>query len=58
MQVFAAATTSTNILSGNVSGVLGAAWQSIANTRAKPLLQSLAEEGLLDENVFGLALTR
>ncbi|ORY75028.1 aspartic peptidase domain-containing protein, partial [Leucosporidium creatinivorum] len=57
-QIFAAATTSTEILLGDISGVLGAAWQSIANAGAKPLLQSLAEDGKLDENVFGLALTR
>jgi cathepsin D len=57
-QIFAAATISTGIVSGDVSGILGAAWQTIASTGAKPLLQRLAESGTLTENVFAMSMTR
>jgi cathepsin D len=57
-QIFGAVTTASNVVSGDVSGILGCAWQSIATSQAKPLLQALAAEGALTENIFSFALTR
>ncbi|GAA6002757.1 hypothetical protein JCM10207_007660 [Rhodosporidiobolus poonsookiae] len=54
-QVFAACSTLDNIVDGEISGILGLGWASIASSQAVPLVQSLADNGTLPEQVFGFA---
>lgn len=57
-QTFAAATNSTDVVSGDISGLLGLGWQGLATSKAVPLLQGLSESGLLPENMISFAFTR
>ncbi|GAA5993315.1 hypothetical protein JCM11641_001454 [Rhodosporidiobolus odoratus] len=54
-QIFAACSTLENIVDGEISGILGLGWAQIASSRAVPLVQSLADNGTLPEQVFGFA---
>ncbi|BGP12405.1 hypothetical protein JCM10213_001990 [Rhodosporidiobolus nylandii] len=54
-QIFAACSTLENIVDGTISGILGLGWQGIASSRAVPLVESLANNGSLPEQVFGFA---
>ncbi|KAL8283138.1 hypothetical protein RQP46_005916 [Phenoliferia psychrophenolica] len=57
-QIFAAVTNSTNVVSGQVTGILGAGWQALATSGATPILQALAEGGSWPEQSFSFAFTR
>jgi cathepsin D len=54
-QIFAACSTLDNIVDGTISGILGLGWQQIASSQAVPLVESLANNGTLPEQVFGFA---
>ncbi|GAA6059356.1 hypothetical protein JCM10212_003254 [Sporobolomyces blumeae] len=54
-QTFAACSTLNNIVDGELSGILGLGWNTIASSGATPLVQQLAQDGKLPENVFGFA---
>ncbi|GAA5899474.1 pepsin-like aspartic protease [Sporobolomyces salmoneus] len=54
-QTFAACSTLNNIVDGELSGILGLGFQTIASSGATPLVQALAQEGKLPEEVFGFA---
>ncbi|BGP21352.1 aspartic-type endopeptidase [Rhodotorula toruloides] len=54
-QIFAACDSLQNIVDGTISGILGLGWQRIASSGAEPLVQSLAANGTLPQNVFGFA---
>ncbi|GAA5858760.1 hypothetical protein JCM8547_004975 [Rhodosporidiobolus lusitaniae] len=54
-QIFAACSTLENIVDGTISGILGLGFQAIASSQAVPLVESLALNGSLPENVFGFA---
>ncbi|GAA6043251.1 hypothetical protein JCM8097_008487 [Rhodosporidiobolus ruineniae] len=54
-QIFAACSTLNNIVDGTISGILGLAFQEIASSQAVPLVESLANNGTLPEQVFGFA---
>lgn len=51
-QIFGSVTRAANVLNGEVSGILGLAFQSIATSQAKPLVQQLAESGVLSQNII------
>ncbi|KAI5480820.1 aspartic-type endopeptidase [Pseudohyphozyma bogoriensis] len=57
-QVFAACDQLSNIVSGDMSGILGMGWSSIANTQAVPLVQQLWQNNELPEPVVGFAFAR
>lgn len=58
-QTFAVATTTTsNLLSKPVSGLMGLAFQSISSSRATPFWQALATSGALDQPLMAFQLTR
>ncbi|GAA5923054.1 pepsin-like aspartic protease [Sporobolomyces koalae] len=52
-QVFAACSTLNNIVDGELSGILGLGFKTIASSGATPLVQALAQDGKLPEEVFG-----
>ncbi|GAA5957482.1 hypothetical protein JCM3765_001157 [Sporobolomyces pararoseus] len=54
-QTFAACSTLNNIVDGELSGILGLGFKTIASSGATPLVQALAQDGKLPENVFGFA---
>ncbi|GAA5827279.1 hypothetical protein JCM11251_001203 [Rhodosporidiobolus azoricus] len=54
-QIFAACSTLDNIVDGEISGILGLGWTSLAASKAVPLVESLAHNGTLPEQVFGFA---
>ncbi|GAA5849920.1 hypothetical protein JCM3766R1_001918 [Sporobolomyces carnicolor] len=54
-QTFAACSTLNNIVDGELSGILGLGFQTIASSGATPLVQALAQDGKLPEEVFGFA---
>jgi cathepsin D len=59
-QTFAAVNQAQGVLRSSqpVAGILGLAFQAIANSRAPPIWQALAEAGRLPENVMAFALRR
>ncbi|KAI5481256.1 hypothetical protein MNV49_004876 [Pseudohyphozyma bogoriensis] len=57
-QTFAAATTSEGVVSGDISGILGLAWERLASSNSMPLLQGLSEGGQFDQQMFGFAFSR
>ncbi|ORY80220.1 aspartic peptidase domain-containing protein [Leucosporidium creatinivorum] len=54
-QVFAACDTMDNIVDGDISGILGMGWSTIASSGAVPLVEALAQNGTLPSEVFGFA---
>jgi len=54
-QTFAACSTLNNIVDGELSGILGLGFQTIASSGATPIVQALAQDGKLPEEVFGFA---
>ncbi|GAA5888886.1 hypothetical protein JCM6882_002890 [Rhodosporidiobolus microsporus] len=54
-QIFAACSTLDNIVDGEISGILGLGWTALAASKAVPLVESLAHNGSLPEQVFGFA---
>ncbi|KAH8920748.1 acid protease [Atractiella rhizophila] len=58
-QIFAVAdTVASGTLNSPLSGLMGLAFQTIAASRATPLAQQLAEDGVLDSPVVAFAFTR
>ncbi|KAH9839095.1 acid protease [Rhodofomes roseus] len=51
-------TVSTNLLDGNVTGIMGLAFQSLAATGAVPFWQALISQGSLSNPEFAFYLTR
>lgn len=56
--LLAADQTTSRLLDGSVSGIMGLAFSSIANTRASPFWQTLASSGQLSSPEMGFYLTR
>jgi cathepsin D len=52
---FAACSTLNNIVDGELSGILGLGFKTIASSGATPLVQGLSQDGKLPEQVFGFA---
>lgn len=51
-------TVSSNLIDGELSGILGLAFQGIANTQAVPFWQALINNNLLSNPEFSFFITR